>query len=141
MAAAAGVVHTGLRGSAEDPSSGSRPGCGSPADPNAEDRLSTAEDQGAEQHHVPHLQEDEVSRLEQEDPEFAVVQAKARAKARGEPYNPAVHGPFERQLAPRLQKQVEEAQKNGNLQDVISRFMARAQPRLKLEPPERKDLA
>lgn len=89
------------------------------------------------------IQDDEVAKVEDEDPDFAVIQARARAKARGEAYNPAIHGPFERKLAPRIQRQAEEANKVGNIQDVINRFMTRIrpQPRLKLEPRERKDLA
>lgn len=106
--------------------------------------MSTAENEAAPDPHEPvQLQPDEVSKLEEEDPDFAEVQARARAKARGETYNPAIHGPFERRLAPRIQRQAEQAAKTGNIQDVINRFMAKIQPPpgLKLEPRERKDTA
>lgn len=42
----------------------------------------------------------EIVQAQGEDPEFAVSLAKARAKARGENYDPARHGPFAPPVAP-----------------------------------------
>lgn len=43
---------------------------------------------------------DEIIRAQAEDAEYPVIQAKARAKALGENYNPEKHGPFAPPIAP-----------------------------------------
>lgn len=48
--------------------------------------------------------ETEEERARKEDPEFAIVLAQKRAMARGEVYNPAIHGPFDMPTAPRQQR-------------------------------------
>lgn len=53
---------------------------------------------------APRVLVDEVLRSIEEDPEFAVTMAKARAKRLGENYNPEKHGPFAPPIAPGTSK-------------------------------------
>lgn len=48
----------------------------------------------------PEILVDEVVRAREEDPDFPLIQAKARARARGENYDPEKHGPFSLPAAP-----------------------------------------
>lgn len=64
-----------------------------------------------------------------EDPEFPVVLAKARAKARGEAYKPEVHGPHGPATPPSQQErqrvEMERADAEAAFHDLLERFRAR----------------
>lgn len=77
---------------------------------------------------VPNPHVSERQRAVQEDPEFGVVLARARAKAKGEAYKPERHGPFEDQPVPRAKRR-EGSGEIGDLSEVIGRFMARGDRR------------
>lgn len=66
----------------------------------------------------------EVDRFRREDPDFPVTLAKARARGRGQPYQPDRHGPFEPKMVPRKerQKRTEEAAIVGDLSALMKRF-------------------
>ena len=75
---------------------------------------------------APELLEEQRHRME--DPGFAVIHARARARARGEPYNPELHGPFDVVRKPKRGAEIVEAS-TGNLQELIARFMEKGKAR------------
>lgn len=84
---------------------------------------------------------EEVERIRQaaltDKRDFATIQATAIAKARGENYSQARHGPFDVKRPPRQQRKEAEAKKTeGNLSEILERFAAK-KPRLRLLEPDR----
>lgn len=63
----------------------------------------------------------------QEDPEFPVLLAKARAKARGEKYDPKRHGPFDANPPPAQHQEAEVVDAEMALRELLARFEARGQ--------------
>lgn len=72
----------------------------------------------------------EAKRIRAEDPDFPVALARARAKARGESYDPKRHGPHEEDLSPRLkQKRDKELVSVENqFSDLLKKFEQRGPP-------------
>ena len=86
---------------------------------------------------------DEVERSRREDPDFAVMLAKARAKARGQVYQADRHGPFEVKRPPRQERQkaMAETRIAGDVDALLARFRSRAPGgrHLKAVPSDRLD--
>lgn len=87
----------------------------------------------------------EYERLRSEDPGFPVVLAKAKAKGRGQDYNPKRHDPHEIETRPPKQQRAEAAKKaDGSLDDALAAVMERFQAKPGAHPMRenlRKDLA